>query len=398
LARPQRTVVLVCALVAVIAIVTAACASATGHSNTQKAAAPKVTPNGGAHAAQDQSTIVGIISGTAGYGDQTLADRVNQVISRTHTKWLRESFYWDKIEPRRGVFRFGHYDHLMVVAARHHQQVLALMYNAPRWAAPTPISIPSNPTVFSEFVAAVAHRYGPGGTFWQRHPNLSSSAITTFDLWNEPYYPNGNNGVYDPGRYARLVKAAVTAGRAASPQAKFLIAAEMQGTFSATSHRWVWWVDAMYHAVPDLNNYFDGVSVHPYGHNIRSLSPAIVGHPYYGYKEMRRIELIRRQFVSHGAASKPFWSTEVGWPTCAHGSDRCVSTAGQAASLSALLRYSQTRWKGWMRAAFIYYFDDARGSRAVPDNDYGLTYSNHRPKPSLKVFRAAAVLSPTAAW
>ena len=28
---------------------------------------------------------------------------------------------------------------------------------------------------------------------------------------------------------------------------------------------WQWWTDALYQAVPDLNNYFDGVAVHPYG-------------------------------------------------------------------------------------------------------------------------------------
>ena len=112
------------------------------------------------------------------------------------------------------------------------------------------------------------------------------------------------------------------------------MAAEMQSSFSGG--RWVWWVDQLYRAVPNLNSYFDGVSVHPYGHDIRGRSPAITGHAYNGYQQMRRIELIRGQFVHHGAANKPFWATEVGWPTCSHGSSRCVSTAGQAASLRAI--------------------------------------------------------------
>jgi hypothetical protein len=393
-ARHRRPIAVTYGLAAVAAVVfVAACGGSTARVTT---ATEKTT--GRAHAAQAGGTVVGIISGTVGWSDQGVGERLTQVISRTHAKWLRESFYWSEIEPRPGVFRFAHYDHFMVTAARRHEQVLALLDNAPSWASPTPISIPSDPAGYSRFVAAVVHRYGPNGTLWQQHPNLRGSAVSTFDLWNEPYYPNGNNGNYDPGRYARLVKAATTAGRAADAQAKFLIAAEMQGTFSPSSHRWVWWVDSIYQAVPDLNNYFDGVSVHPYGHDITKLSPALSGRPYYGYEQMRRIELIRKQFVAHGAAAKPFWSTEVGWPTCARGSNRCVSVAGQAASLRALLHYSQTRWKGWMRAAFIYYLDDARGSTANPDNDYGLTYHNLRAKPSLKIFASAAQASPTTAW
>ncbi|MFX8672378.1 hypothetical protein ABTM23_19100, partial [Acinetobacter baumannii] len=86
--------------------------------------------------------MVGIISGTAGWSDQGVGERLTQVISLTHTKWLRESFYWSEIEPRPGVFRFAHYDNFMLAAARRHEQVLALLDSAPSWASPTPISIP----------------------------------------------------------------------------------------------------------------------------------------------------------------------------------------------------------------------------------------------------------------
>src|SRR5947209_12626003 len=77
----------------------------------------------------------------------------------------------------------------------------------------------------------------------------------------------------------------------------------MQSSFARG--RWVWWVDELYHAVPNLNSYFDGVSVHPYGHDIRHRSPAITGKAYYGYQQMRRIELIRNQFIHHRAGNKP---------------------------------------------------------------------------------------------
>ena len=335
LIRFRRTVMLLAGLMAAgVAIFALAPLSSAQRANSRPRAAATAGP----------VPIVGTIAGDAQWADTSMGGRLNSVLSTTDTKWLREGFYWSRIEPRRGTFTFRHYDRFVLLAARHHVHILAQLYDAPRWAATTDITVPSNPSAYAAYVAAFVERYGPHGTFWHAHPELAAYAIQTFELWNEAYYSNGNNGDYNPGRYANLVRAAATAGKAADSSVKFLIGAEMQGEFVGSS--WVWWVDALYRAVPNLNNYFDGVSVHPYGHDITGLAPAITGQPYYGYRQMRRIELIRRQFVRHGAASKPFWSTEVGWPTCTHGSDRCVSRAGQLKSLDTLVKYSRTTLGG----------------------------------------------------
>jgi hypothetical protein len=348
------------------------------------------------------SPILGLIDGTAQWRqDLGMTHRMNQVLATSHTKWLREGFYWKQIEPKPGVFTFAHYDQMVTLAAQRGVHLLVELYMAPRWAARTATSMPADPTAYAEFVAAVVARYGPGGTFWASHPNLESDVVQTFEIWNEAYYSNGDGGHYNPGRYARLVQAAVTAGRAANPAARFLIGAEMQGEFAGSGARrtWMWWVDALYKAVPDLNNYFDGVSVHPYGHDITHRSPAIPGHAYYGFDQMRRIEIIRKQFVAHGAADKPFWATEVGWPTCKHGSSRCVSPAGQRRSFNTLMRYAETRWKSYVRAVFVYYYDDLGRNSANPDNDYGLIYYNGKPKLVLPAFETFARLAPTVgAW
>jgi hypothetical protein len=367
----------------------AACCAMFAFASLSAAQRPGLRSN---PAAGGAGPIVGLIAGTAQWQDPSMASRLDQVLSTSDAKWLREAFYWQRIEPQPGKFTFAHYDHFVLLAARHHVQVMAQLYMAPRWAAKAPTAVPADPTAYAAYVAAVVARYGPGGTFWTAHPNLADYAVQTFELWNEAYYSNGNDGDYNPGRYARLVKAATTAGRAANPAAKFLIGAEMESQL--VHSRWVWWVDALYQAVPDLNNYFDGVSVHPYGHDITGRAPAIVGRPYYGYDQMRRIELIRKQFVNHGAADKPFWATEVGWPTCTHGTIRCVSLAGQLKSLNTLMRYSRTIWRSYVRAVFVFYFDDVAPNRADPDNDYGLIFFNHRPKPALGAFRAFARRSP----
>ncbi len=179
-------------------------------------------------------------------------------------------------------------------------------------------------------MAAVVKRYGPHGSFWAAHPELANAAVQTFELWNEPYYPQFNNGDYNPGRYARLVKAASAAGHAADSSAKFLLAAE--NTTKLVGGTWVWWVDALYQAVPDLNKYFDGVAVHPYGTDLTNVQFPTPGKAYDGDSQIRRLESIRAEFVRHGGSDKPFWITEIGWPTCTNGgSDRCTTPSGQAA-------------------------------------------------------------------
>jgi hypothetical protein len=328
--------------------------------------------------------VVGLNASVAGWGN--MAPRLGQVVSDSGTHWLREEFQWSEIEPQPGVFDFSHFDQYMLLTAQRGVHVLPLLYSTPAWAGSTDNSIPADPSAYAAYVSAVVGRYGPHGSFWTQHPGLASYAIQTFELWNEPYYDSGDNGDYDPGRYARLVKAAAIAGRQADPGAHFLLAAENQAQH--VGNAWVWWIGALYRAIPDLNSYFDGVAVHPYGTNLTNLSFPRAGQAYDGYEQIRRVQAIHDEFAAHGAANKPLWITEVGWPTCASGSDRCTTPAGQAAHLTAVFNYARTTWKSFVHSVFVYSFDDSHADSSDPENDYGLTYNDGTPKPALAVFQA----------
>jgi hypothetical protein len=336
--------------------------------------------------------VIGLDASVAGWSD--MAGRISDVLSASGAKWLREDFDWSEIEPQQGTFEFSHFDQYMLLAAQHHTHVLPLLFDTPSWAGPSDSAIPADPSAYAAYVAAVVGRYGPHGSFWAQHPSLAAYAIQTFELWNEPYYSNGNNGAYDPGRYARLVKAAAIAGRQADPSARFLLAAENQAQLVGGT--WVWWVDALYQAVPDLNNYFDGVAVHPYGTDFTSLSFPTPGVAYEGYEQVRRVEAIHQEFAAHNAANKPLWITEIGWPTCSSGSDRCTTPAGQAADLSTVFNDARTSWKNYLQAVFVYSYDDSHAEDPnEPESDYGLAYNNGTPKPALSVFRTQAATSVT---
>jgi hypothetical protein len=329
--------------------------------------------------------IIGLNADVAGWGGESTAGRLSQVITTTGAGWLREEFSWAKIEPRPGVFDFSYYDHFMLLAAQRGLHILPVLYYTPAWAGPSYNSIPSNPAAFAQYVAAVVGRYGAGGSFWAQNPTLRSSAIGTWELWNEPYLGSGDDGDYNPGAYARLVKAAAIAGRGADPSAKFLMAAEMQSARAANGN-WQWWVDALYQAVPDLNNYFDGVAMHDYGNDVSTLNPIVPGRAYDNYGHIMRIENLRQQFVDRGAANKPFWITEAGWPTCSDGNSYCVTDTQQAANLQTLFNHINNQWSGWVQAAFIYSYGDGANPTTVQDA-YGLTNLDGTPKPALAIFQ-----------
>ncbi len=345
---------------------------------------PPATP--AAPASPSGGLVVGLNANAAGWGGASTAGRLDLVTGATGTRWLREEIDWATVEPQPGVFDFSYYDHFMQLAAQRGLHILAVLYDTPAWAGPAYNSIPSDPTAFAQYVAAVVVRYGTNGTFWAQNPSLNGSAITAWELWNEPYLGSGDDGVYDPARYAGLVKAAAAAGHTADPNAKFLLAAEMQSAL--TNGAWQWWVDALYQAVPDLNDYFNGVAVHDYGSDVTTLNPIVPGQPYDNYGHIRRIEDIRQQFINHNAAAKPFWITEAGWSTCADSSS-CVTPAQQGTNLATLFDDIHHDWSSFVQAAFIYSYGDG-SNPASTQGGYGLTYLSGTPKPALAVFQQEA--------
>jgi polysaccharide biosynthesis protein PslG len=334
--------------------------------------------------------VVGLNANVANWGGASTADRLRAITRATRAKWLREEIDWATVEPQPGVFDFSRYDHFMQLAAQRGLHVIAVLYDTPAWAGPAYNAIPSDPTAFAQYVAAVVGRFGTSGTFWAANPWLKPSAITTWELWNEAYLDTGDDGVYDPANYAQLVKAASTAGHAADPSARFLIGADMQSERDANGN-WQWWVDALYQAVPDLNSYFDGVAMHDYGTDMTTLNPMIPGRPYDNYGHVMRIENLRRQFVNHGAAVKPFWITEAGWSTCTD-SPTCVTPDQQATNLSLLFDEIHHDWSSYVQGVFIYSYGDIADPTST-QGGYGLTYMNGAPKPALSVFRAQAAAS-----
>jgi hypothetical protein len=243
--------------------------------------------------------------------------------------------------------------------------------NPPARAGSSWNQIPSNTTDYADYVSHVVARYGPGGAFWTAHPELQGS-ITYYEVWNEPYTVAFSAGGVDPARYARLVKAAAIAGRAANPQAKFIMEGENTYTNDAGAH-WTPWIDSLFNAVPDLANYFDAVAPHPYSDDMNN--------------SKGRMDAARQQLANHGAGNRPYWITEIGWATCTNGSPGdCVTEQDQANKLTAFFNLVNSRQD--IAAVFVYHlYDLGSGNPSDREQWFGLLRHDRTPKPAWNTLR-----------
>lgn len=301
--------------------------------------------------------------------------------------WIREELRWGDVERRRGRYRWGRFDALLIAAARARLHVLPLLLGTPRWAGPGWFSLPNDTAAYGAFAAAAAARYGPGGTFWRAHRSLDSRyAPQWFELWNEPYYLSYSRSGVDPARYAAMVRAATTAGRAANPAARFLTAADL--TYQDASGARRNWLEALVAADPGLMGLIDGVAVHPYMYGSPDSPSVPVAFSF------ARVDAIANELTRLGAPRAPLWITEIGWSTC-DVRPNCGSEHDQAQWLADVFtRVRRRPLSARVRALFVYHLHDFPG-RAASDREahYGLLRTNGSRKPAWSVVRREALLA-----
>jgi hypothetical protein len=355
--------------------------AAVGDAFFNKAAARcrPMLSRGRAVAARPPSLLLGLNAGLRLFTGRARCEEAS-LAQATGVQAVRDDLSWAKTEPQPNRYVWSNFDGVVTTATEDGMLVLPVLDDSPAWAAPTGASVPSSVGAYAAFVAAAVARYGPRGTFWRAHPRLSAHPLVWYELWNEPYFADHNR---DPGVYARLVRAAVTAGRAANPAARFLI--EADASYQTLGGQSADWIGGMYAAVPDLGRYFDGVAVHPYGGN-----PAIYTPDGNTDAQPGRIEQVHMELVAHGDGDKPLWVTEIGWSTCS-GTDLCVSEAQQAAYLRTFLSLARTTWSSYVRAVFVYALRDlAPGPRDNRLDWFGLLRPDLSRKPAWWVLHDAA--------
>lgn len=349
---------------------------------------------------------VGINANTRSWSNP--GDEMDELAS-TATDRLREDLEWQYVEPVDDEWNWEHTDSFYSAAAERHMNILPILDSPPCWAVPATVALfepnncwqtyPVSDAEFAEFTAEAVKRYGPGGDFWDEHPEFDSSlASVHFEIWNEPYYKEFTNNLISPKRYAELYKAAVVSGRLANGSSKYLVESTADATLP-NGKEWVNWPKGMVSAIPGIGAYIDGIAIHPYpGGHLSSYEP-ISGTD----ESFKNTDRIFKEWSDLGII-RPIWITEVGYSACNEikpEDEDCIDapTLGERESLKAtrLLELFNELKKapyGYVHAVYLYNLREG-GSPSEPNATasqwFGIIDKAGNHLPAFEAFRVATL-------
>jgi cell division septation protein DedD len=208
------------------------------------------------------------------------------------------------------------------------------------------------------------------------------SVVKTWEIWNEPDYPNNTLGYFDGSAqtYVAMLQTAYNDIKAVAPSDTViglggmpLYDAENQTINFYTQQAYAWATQ-----VVQLGgmNYCDAIAVHayPYGQYI----PELAGSSYTDYVQQYQ-----------QLCNKPIWVTEVGQESYS------TTWAATETQQSAFLTQSYSLFQSLdVKAYFWYELND--NYTAIPDSNFGLFDNNGNQKPALDAFiDAVNGLTPT---
>ena len=167
---------------------------------------------------------------------------------------------------------------------------------------------PPQPEAFAEMMAALAGRYGAGGSFWAEHPDLPRLPVQEFEVWNEPNFSAFWCPAPDPEGYAEVALAAARAIHDADPEARVVLGglagfSSGQSPLEGSAISPERFVAGMLESEPQLREELDVVGLHIY----ESDPEAVV----------QRLAAITA--AMDDVLPLPVALSEVGWPTSGQG-------------------------------------------------------------------------------
>jgi hypothetical protein len=321
-----------------------------------------------------------VFAGAPAYRDATLAQQQSIGVGL-----IRQTFHWNQIETKPGVFRFGGYDAYMAATASHGIKVLPILFDPPRFRAKVSRHTsatypPRHYATIGAFGAALARRYGPSGTFWAQNPTIPRVPITSYQVWNEPnlkaYWPSGPN----PRQYARLLKAARKGIHRVDRSAEIVTAGLPDSHLSRPGNVYSYLKGVLRAG----RTSFDTLAVNPYGKNEHQL--------------MGKVRRFRSILNHYHRRSARIWITEFGWSDVGPRSSFRAGSAGQASRIrSTLPALAKARHSLGLRGLVYYAWRDAAPYPPAYKDFWGLHTGllkrSGKAKPALAAFQAAIAKS-----
>jgi hypothetical protein len=219
-------------------------------------------------------------------------------------------------------------------------------------------------------LATWASTYGPGGTFWAGRSD-GALAIRTIEFGNETSYGyQYGDGAGAASYTARAQTYAIRVKEAAEA----ISATGVDVGVLAQADDWTGdWVNAMYSAVPNLDDYVAGWTIHPYGTNWQS-----------------RIQDLISQTAAQGAPSSiPIDITEWGVATdngnCLndnYGMNKCMSYTEAGATVTSTAAAMRLKLGGRLNMFMLYQVRDQSTSGTSNEREayFGALQQNLQPK------------------
>jgi hypothetical protein len=156
---------------------------------------------------------------------------------------------WDVTQPTAPTrtsdgFNWQYSDAEVAAAATAGVRIQFVLCSSPFWSRKSikykgvADTLPASPTYFAAYAKALAHRYGPQGTFWSDPANGSVPVlpITSWQIWNEPNLqsfagadPKHTRLPRPSAEYVALLKASAAAIRTEDPTAAIAVAGVASG-------------------------------------------------------------------------------------------------------------------------------------------------------------------------
>ncbi len=258
--------------------------------------------------------VMGVNADLAQYNDADLAENTG-LIAKGGFAWVRQEFSWASINPERGQYNWDAYDGVVTATNEAGLELVAVIVDAPGWAAPHATAEPDLDAAAS-FAGALAARYG--------------DSIDVYQVWDEPNLAAGwGNQPADPVAYMALLEAVYAPIHDADPDA-LILAAGLAPTIETGPDNLsdVMYLDALYAngAAP----FFDGVAAKPYGFDTgpgdRTAHPNVLN--------FSRVVLLREVMEEYGDTASPLWASHFGWNSLPTGWDGDPSVWGQVDAIT----------------------------------------------------------------
>ncbi len=293
--------------------------------------------------------------------DRASAEWHARLMEGAWIRMARESFDWNRLEPRKGWFDWAKFDQAVAVARAHNVDIVGRLEYSAGWASSAPSTAPASDRAyyppasnadFAAYARAVVHRY--------------KDRITTWEIWNEPNLAAFWKPAPSAAAYAALVKAASAAIKAEDPSAT-VVSGGTVGFDRA-------FADGLVAA--GAWGSIDGLGVHAY-----------VGPQPESSQLVTWLDNARAWSAGNGG--KPIWLTEFGWSTYA-GSGSSYIGVTETRQAEYLARAYLLLARAGVRGAFAYNLVEHGTSSTSKLDNYGLVELGGRQKPAYAALRRVA--------